>query len=93
MGGYVGVTADGKKIIEVEKIVKIDDEEKMKEIEEKMQQERKAMEQDFEKERAQILAQHNIAENEKQTLLSEINEKEEKQNRLMKNQKKMFKKI
>ena len=36
MGGYVGMTADGKKIIEVEKIIKIDDEEKMKEIEEKM---------------------------------------------------------
>lgn len=36
MGGFVGMTADGKKIIEIEKIVKIDDEEKMKEIEEKM---------------------------------------------------------
>ena len=36
MGGFVGMTADGKKIIEVEKIVKIDDEEKMKEIEEKL---------------------------------------------------------
>ena len=36
MGGFVGMTADGKKIIEIEKIVKIDDEEKMKEIEERM---------------------------------------------------------
>eukprot|EP00828_Plagiopyla_frontata_P021557 TRINITY_DN2814_c0_g1_i4.p1 TRINITY_DN2814_c0_g1~~TRINITY_DN2814_c0_g1_i4.p1 ORF type:complete len:650 (-),score=119.18 TRINITY_DN2814_c0_g1_i4:76-2025(-) len=93
MGGYVGMTADGKKIIEVEKIIRIDDEEKMKEIEERMQQEKMMIEQDFEKERAQIIAQQNIAENEKQTLLQEINQKEDKQNLMMKNQKKMFRKI
>lgn len=52
MGGFVGMTADGKKIIEVERIIKIDDEEKMKEIEEKMQREREQIEKEFENERA-----------------------------------------
>lgn len=82
----------GKEFIE-EKIVKIDDIEKVKEIEDRIVKEKEQIENVAKKEKANIEAQINIAEDEKLKLLDELKKKTEEQEKHHKNKEKLLSKL
>ena len=59
----------GKQIIEVEKVVQIEDKEKMREFEQKLQKEKEDIKKYAEEEKRRIIQEKNLKEEEKQQLL------------------------
>jgi kinesin family protein 3/17 len=76
-----------------EKIVKIDDIEKVKEIEDRIVKEKEQIENVAKKEKANIEAQINIAEDEKLKLLEELKKKTDEQEKHHKNKEKLLSKL
>ena len=66
---------DGELI--VEKVVHVDNTEKMKAMEDALEKEKKQIKKQFEKEKAKIMAQTEMNDNEKNQLLEELGKKEE----------------
>lgn len=61
--------------IDVEKFVHVEDKEKMKAMEEQLENEKRAIMKDFEKQKAKISAKVEIAEEERSRLLAELETK------------------
>jgi len=76
-----------------EKIVKVDDEQRIREMEERLVQEKEEIRRKSEEERKKIEAQKNLAEEEKLKLLEGLKKKEEAQKAAKENQEKMVKKL
>jgi kinesin family protein 3/17 len=77
----------------VEKIVKVQDEAKIREIEEKLAKEKEEITKRAEEERQKIESQKNLAEEEKQKLLIALKEKEDAQKASKDNQENLVKKL
>jgi len=90
-GGDPKSTGDNRFI--EEKIVKIDDIEKVKEIEDRIVKEKEQIENVAKKEKANIEAQINIAEDEKLKLLEELKKKTDEQEKHHKNKEKLLSKL
>jgi kinesin family protein 3/17 len=92
---FDGVTVgpDGKTVIEVEKLVHVENKERMAQMEEQLEREKLDIKKKFEKQRLKIQAQAEMAEEEKRQLLEELKTKEEKANKEKSKQQKLLKKI
>lgn len=77
----------------VEKIVKIIDNEKIKETEKRLEMEREKIRLQYEEQRKKIMSQKNIHEEEKKQILKKLKETEEKQRVEREQQEKLLKKI
>lgn len=64
-----------KGFMDVEKFVHVEDKEKMKAMEEQLENEKRAIMKDFEKQKAKISAKVEIAEEERSRLLAELETK------------------
>ena len=89
----VQIGPDGKQIIEVEKVVHVENKERMRAMEEQLENEKLDIKKKFEKERIKIAQQAEMAEEEKQAILSELKAKEEKAHKEKSKQQKLLKKI
>lgn len=76
-----------------EKIVKVQDEQKIKEMEEKLAREKEEIRLKAEEERKKIEAQKNLAEEEKNKLLENLKKQEETQKEAKENQSKLLRKL
>jgi len=76
-----------------ERIVKVQDEKKIKEMEEKLAKEKEDIRLKAEEERKKIEAQKNLAEEEKKRLLEDLKKQEESQKETKENQSKLLKKL
>jgi len=76
-----------------ERIVKVQDEKRIKEMEEKLAKEKEEIRIKAEEERKKIEAKKNLAEEEKQKLLEDLKKKEEDQKNAKENQSKLLKKL
>jgi len=96
-GGEMPIISDGGVIIQkevvVEKIVKVQDEEKMKALEEKLEKQRQNLKTKAENDRKKIEEQKNLAEGEKSKLLLQLQEQEEKENKEREKQHKLLHKL
>lgn len=77
----------------IEKIVKVKDEAKLKELEEKLNQEKEQIKLQAEEERRRIEAQMNMAEDEKKQVLTRIREQEEEKEKAKTKQQALIKKL
>ena len=68
-------------MVEVENIIHVEDKEKMKEMEEQLEREKREIQKTFEKQKAKISAKADVAEHERQRLLQELEEKNKVQMR------------
>lgn len=91
-GPGLSVVQQGNKKV-IEKIVKVDDEKKIKEMEQKLAAEREELARRVEEERKQIEEQKNLAEVEKIRLLKELQEREEAENKARETQEHLLKKL
>ena len=82
---------DGQLI--VEKIVHVDNPEKMKAMEDELEKEKKQIKKQFEREKQKIMAQTEMDGEEKKKLMDELNKKEEAQNKEKSKKAKLLKKI
>ena len=80
-------------IIEVEKVVHVEDAEKRKELEEKLELEMKQIKEQAEEERRKIEQQTFLAEDEKKRLLEELKKNEEEKNKRKQKQQKLLKRL
>ena len=71
-----GATATGEDIV-VEKVIAKVDEAKMKEMEDQIEKEKKAIKRQFEKEKAKIEAEHEVNQEEKDRLMGELKTKQD----------------
>lgn len=78
-GATVG--PDGQTIIEVEKYVHVENKERMKQMEDQLEQEKLNIKKKFEKERRKIQQQVEMAEEEKAKFLEELMQREDQQNK------------
>jgi kinesin family protein 3/17 len=90
----------GKTVVEVEKIVHVEDKEKMKKLEKRLAKERQYLQKKHEEEKNKLVGDKNLAEEEKQKLMAELDaklaeeEKEKaKQQKLLKRLKNMEEKV
>jgi FAD synthase len=72
------VGPDGQQVIEIEKFVHVENKERMKAMEDQLEKEKLDIKKKFEKERLKIQQQAEMADEEKNALLSELKTKEEK---------------
>lgn len=79
--------------MDVEKFVHVEDKEKMKAMEEQLENEKRAIMKDFEKQKAKISAKVEIAEEERSRLLAELETKNNQQQKEKSEQQKLLKKI
>jgi hypothetical protein len=77
----IKIGADGQQIVEVEKVEKYVNNERMKQMEDLLENEKLQIKKQFEKERLKIEQQNEMAEEEKNNLLKELQEKEERANK------------
>ena len=92
--GVIGQMAQPEtKIVEVEHIEKVENKEQIKQLEEKLAQEREQIKQRAEDERKKIMEHMNLAESEKNQLLSELTKKEDQQKKENEKEQKLIKKI
>lgn len=91
-GGATGQKLEGDVEV-VEKIVKIIDNEKIKETEKRLEMEREKIRLQYEEQRKKIMSQKNIHEEEKKQILKKLKETEEKQRVEREQQEKLLKKI
>ena len=91
-GGGGGASGTGPKNQIEEKVVFVEDETRLKAIEENFEKEKEDYKINAEKEILQIKQQKNLAEEEKNRLIDTINKKTEEQRRIKDEQKKMLKK-
>ena len=80
-------------IIQVEKKIYIEDQQKIREMEEKLEREKYAIERNAEEEIKKIEAQRNIAEDEKQRLIEKLRKQEESQRKAKEKQQRLLKKL
>ena len=80
-------------VVEVEKVVHIADPKKMKKLEAKLEKEKQLIKQKADQQRQQILEQKNIADDERQKMLSELKNKEEDQEKAKSKQIKLLKRL
>lgn len=80
-------------LVEVENVVHVEDREKMKEMEEQLEKEKKQMMKDFEKQKAKIAARQEIADEDKGRLLQDLEDKNKIQQKEKADQQKLLKKI
>ena len=92
LGGGGGASGTGPKNQIEEKVVFVEDETRLKAIEENFEKEKEDYKINAEKEILQIKQQKNLAEEEKNRLIDTINKKTEEQRRIKDEQKKMLKK-
>lgn len=92
MGAPVGMTGPAQ-IIQVEKKIFIEDQQKIKELEEKLEKEKFVIEKSAEEEIKKIEAQRNLAEDEKQRLIEKLRKKEESQRKAKEKQQRLLKKL
>eukprot|EP00361_Fabrea_salina_P000441 CAMPEP_0202432614 /NCGR_PEP_ID=MMETSP1345-20130828/9942_1 /ASSEMBLY_ACC=CAM_ASM_000843 /TAXON_ID=342563 /ORGANISM="Fabrea Fabrea salina" /LENGTH=644 /DNA_ID=CAMNT_0049044703 /DNA_START=293 /DNA_END=2230 /DNA_ORIENTATION=- len=90
MGGQI-LQAGEPKV--VEKVVPVEDKEKIKEIEEKLAKEKEGILSEVEERKKEIEAQKNLAEDEKRRLIEELQKNVEEQNKAKENQSKLVKKL
>lgn len=79
----------GKQIIEVEKLIQVEDKEKMREFEEKIQREKEDIKKRTEEEKQRIVQEKNLKQEEKQQLLDELKKREEEQEKTKNKQQKL----
>ena len=79
----------GKQIIEVEKLIQVEDKEKMREFEEKIQREKEDIKKRTEEEKQRIVQEKNLKQEEKQQLLEELKKREEEQEKTKNKQQKL----
>jgi len=91
-GGAGNVTVEGGKMV-IEKIVKVEDEQRIKEMEAKLQAEKEEIARRAEEERKRIEEQKHLAEEEKKRLLENLKKKEEEERAAKENQQKLLKKL
>lgn len=70
-GGPAGVPGPGG-VMEIERTVHVEDKEKMKAMEEQLEAEKRAMMKDFEKQKQKISAKAELAEEDRQRLLADL---------------------
>ena len=92
-GPIIGVGPGGKKVIEVETIVKVEDEEKLKEAEQKLEHEKLELQKAIEEEKKKIESQKNMAEDEKRRLIKALEEKERKEQEIIQDRNNLINKI
>ena len=80
-------------MVEVERIVHVEDKEKVKKLEKRLAKEKAMIKRKVEEEKKRIMEQVNLAEEEKQKLLDEINEKADDQAKAQEKQEKLIKKL
>lgn len=86
-GGKIRAPGGGGRVnpatgqVEVENIIHVEDKEKMKEMEEQLEREKREIQKTFEKQKAKISAKADVAEHERQRLLQELEEKNKQQMR------------
>ena len=80
-------------VIQVEKKVYIEDQQKIRELEEKLEREKYVIERDAEDEIKKIEAQRNLAEDEKQRLIEKLRKQEESQKKAKEKQQRLLKKL
>ena len=90
MGGQVPGLSQ---VIQVEKKVFIEDQQKIKELEEKLEKEKQAIEHNAEEEIKKIEAQRNLAEDEKQRLIEKLRKQEDHQKKAKEKQQRLLKKL
>lgn len=78
---------------EVEKFIHVEDKEKMKAMEDQLEAEKKQIMKDFERQKASINAKVEIAEEDRQRLLAELESKNEAQQKEKAEQQKLVKRI
>lgn len=83
----------GKQIIEVEKLIQVEDKEKMREFEEKIQREKEDIKKRTEEEKQRIVQEKNLKQEEKQQLLDELKKREEEQEKTKNKQQKLVQKL
>lgn len=95
LGGGIVTNPDGskKKVIEVETIVKVEDEEKLREAEEKLNLEKIELQRVFEEQKLKIESQKNMAEDEKRRLIKALEDKEKKEQDLIQDRNNLINKI
>jgi kinesin family protein 3/17 len=94
-GGVPGAPGVGGKsqIVEVEKVVHVEDKDKLRELEEKLEKEKIEIKIAAEKEREEIEQKKNIAEEERKRLLEDLKDREEEQNKAKAKQQKLLKRL
>ena len=80
-------------VIQVEKKVFIEDQQKIKELEDKLEKEKQAIERNAEEEIKKIEAQRNLAEDEKQRLIEKLRKQEDHQKKAKEKQQRLLKKL
>lgn len=90
-GGEQTVGPDGEII--VEKVVHVDNTEKMKEMEKQLEKEKKAIKKKFENEKSKIMQQTEMDEEEKKKLMDDLKIREEAQQKEKSKKQKLLKKI
>lgn len=83
----------GKQIIEVEKVIQIEDKEKMREFEQKIHKEKEEIKKRTEEEKRRIEQEKNLKEEEKHQLLEELKKREEEQEKAKNKQQKLIQKL
>ena len=92
MGSY-GMSGQPGSVQEVEKFIHVEDKEKMKAMEDQLEAEKKQIMKDFERQKAGINAKVEIAEEDRQRLLAELESKNEAQQKEKAEQQKLVKRI
>ena len=92
MGSY-GMSGQPGSVQEVEKFIHVEDKEKMKAMEDQLEAEKKQIMKDFERQKASINAKVEIAEEDRQRLLAELESKNEAQQKEKAEQQKLVKRI
>jgi ADP-ribose pyrophosphatase YjhB (NUDIX family) len=97
MAGAGKFNADGTPVpggvVEVEKVVYEEDKRKMKQIEAKLEKEKQNIKAKADEERKRIIEQKNIAEDERERLLSNLKKREEEQDKAKTKQQKLLKRL
>lgn len=83
----------GKQIIEVEKVVRVEDKEKMREIEDRLQREKEDIKVRAEQEKQRIIQEKNLKEEEKLQLLDQLKKREEDQEKAKTKQQRLIQKL
>lgn len=83
----------GKQIIEVEKVVRVEDKEKMREIEDRLQREKEEIKVRAEQEKQRIIQEKNLKEEEKLQLLDQLKKREEDQEKAKTKQQRLIQKL
>ena len=96
-GAPYGMGATGSlgpaQVIQVEKKVYIEDQQKLQELEEKLEQEKYLIEKGAQEEIQKIEAQRNLAEDEKRRLIEKLKKQEESQKKAKEKQQRLLKKL